>query len=642
MFSDLERRFSYALGIDLGNSNIRMAVFHAKKGCEILPISKGKYSMPSYISFTDDGVLFGEDAKNQLISNPTNTIYDFLHLISDKYSDPEYQHRIKSYPFKIVKDSHDKPQIKVVLKGEYKRFYIEEILGMILQHLKEIATSYLTSSKKYKKVLHAKVILNSESHRKTIHDALVLGGFNPFYPVKRSIALSCALGLQELEEETNAVVISCGSKSFDLWIYQICGLFETRAEKSIKNLGGNNFDERLSNYFADRFNEQYNCNIYKSQESMTVLTAACENVKIQLTTNENASIFCPSIYEGHDLKDEISRSTFESICDDMFNEMITNIQNALEKAEMKKEDISNVILFGGTFKIQRIQKIIQNYFNNLKVNICENADELALLGAARQAYYYKLEYQQTEVYVLIIDTLCLSYGIETSDGNTKFFLSNKNGYYRNKSFLFTTSKDSQTKVEIKVFEGLRLKSKNNRLIGKFEFDGIEPQQPKGVPQIEVTMKSASFGNKDFIKIKVMDKKTGKYECFVIDYAKIELDQDVVNYIISDSKSHELKEEEARNEIDKKFEIQNFCFNVKNWIENGSCEKLISKSEKDAVNKEINDVLDWIDSNKNESISNFEIKRKEIKNKLDPIIQRMNANIALENLQFVGCLPDVID
>ena len=641
MFSDLEQRFSYALGIDLSNSNIGMAVFHAKKGCEILPISKGKYSMPSYISFTDDGVLFGEDAKNQLISNPTNTIYDFLHLISDKYSDPEYQHRLKSYPFKIVKDSHDKPQIEVTFKGEIKRFYLKEILGMIFQHLKEIATSYLTSSKKYKKVLHAKVILNSDSHRETIHDALVLAGFNPFYPVKRSIALSCGLGLQELRNETNAVVISCGSNSFDLWIYQICGMFETRAEQSCKTLGGNNFDERLSDYFAGRFNEQYKCNIYESPESIGVLRSACENVKIQLTTNENASIFCPSIYEGHDLKDEISRSTFECICDDMFNGMITNIENALEKAEMKKEDISYVILFGGTSKIKRIQKIIQNFFNNLEVKICENASELALLGAARQAYYYKLNYQEIEVYVLIIDSLILSFGIETSDGNTKFFLSNKNGYYRNKSFLFTTSKDNQTKVAINVFEGKRLKSKNNRLIGKFEFDGIEPQ-PKGVPQIEVTMKSACFGNGNFIKIKVMDKKTGKYECFIIEYAKIKLDEDVINYIISDSKNHELKEEETQNEIDKKFELQNFCFNVKNWIENGSCQKLISKSEKDAVNKEINDVLDWIDSNKNESISNFEIKRKEIKNKLDPILQRMNANIALENLQFVGCLPDVID
>ena len=641
MFSNLEQRFSYALGIDLSNSNIRMAVYHSKKGGEIIPISKGKYSMPSYISFTDDGVLFGEDAENQLISNPTNTIYDFLNLISDKYSDPEYQHRLKTYPFKIVDDSHDKPQIEVTLKGENKRFYLEEILGMIFQRLKEIASSYLTSSKKYKKVSHATVTIYSESHRETIRKALVLAGFNPFYSSSRSITLLSAFGFQELEEETTVMAIYAGPNSLDLQIYNIFGLFETLAEQSCENLGGKNFDERLTNYFSDRFNEHYKCNICKSQESMSVLRDACENVKIQLTTKENASIICPSIYEGHDLKDEISRSTFECICDDMFNELITNIENALKKAEMKKEDVSNVILFGDTSQIQRIQKIIQNFFNNLEIKIVENADELAVLGAARKAYYHKLSYQHIEVYVLIIDTLSLSFGIETSDGNTKFFLSNKNGYYSNKSFLFTTSKDNQTKVAIKVFEGERLKSKKNRLIGKFEFDGIEAQ-PKGAPQIEVTMKCTRYGNEDFVKIKVTDKKTGKYECFIIEYKTVKLDDGVISYIVSDSKNHELKEEKARNETEKKFELQKFCFNAKNWIENGSHAKLVSISEKDAINKEINDVLDWIDSNKNEPLSHFEIKRKEIKNKLDPILQRMDGNITLEKLQFVGCLPDVVD
>lgn len=582
-----------------------MAYYHKEKR-EFIPISTNQNAMPFYVSFTEEGVLFGEDAKRELNINQANTIYDLLHLIGRKYSDPEFQEEMKKWPFKIISDSDDKPIIETRIKDAITHYYPEEILTMTFKYLMKKATDYLTPHNKYKKVKETLIAVPSyldKNQTRIIEDAATKANFHLRSCFNKEQFVLHILS-EDNSETPNVVLIGIGSDSFSIYLYgNDGGLFDIISSYNNIKFGGDSFTGKIVDYFAGNFNKKFNCNINKSNESMMILKEECEKIKIRLSSEENVSISCKSIFEGHDLIDTISRSIFENICSDLFVFIKIQLDNFLKNANFQKNDVKKVIIFGGSSKIPAIQQTIKNYFDNLDLSFHENSDKLAIFGVSLFAHMYKKTSVLTDI--LLLDRLKLSFGIETADKTIKYFLpTEKDCYYKPKSFLFTTSKDNQTKVILKIFEGERIYSCHCHLIGTIELNGIEPA-PKGIPQIEVTMVNKSFGNSDFIQIIVKDKKTGNYEKFVFYYFDVKLNDDEIDFFKSSSIEFKQKDEELKKEIEKKFELEKYCFNLRNLIENDEYKNNISLKEKDEINKEINDIFDWINTNKYSSIYDFE-------------------------------------
>lgn len=634
----LNTRFQYSIGIDLSLTNIRMGVFHHKK-IEIIPISTNQKSMPFYISFTNDGVLFGDDAKAQSFINPTNTIYDILFLLDRKYSDPEFQNEMKKWPFKIVGDMKDRPKIEVTINNQIKQFSPEEVLSMIFDYLKKIASSYLVPCNKYKKVRSAKVSVPCflyEKLNEPIKKAAKMADLDECYTFGREIVSVFPiedLHYKKIDEKANFLIIHIGGKFFNASIYnEIC-------ECSYDlNLSGDAFDERIANYFIDRFNKKINCDVNLSPYDMNKFKIECEKIKIKLSTENEASISYESFFNGHNLADNISRSTFERINNDMFTSMISHIDNALQKSNLKKEDISKIFLIGGSSKIPRIQKIIEEFFLS-KFTLFENPEEKGVLGIAEWAYFLKnLNYRLIEVETLIIDNIKNSIGIGTSDGNYIIFIDkNDENYISNRQkYLFTTSKDYQTKVVINLYKGEMAKINENHFLCKFEFDGIKPEL-RGIPQIEVTIWICDFLNNVYIKTKVEDKKTGKYEKFIFGYNKLDKNDCVQTKL--DSNELRLKNDVNKKELNAKLQLENLCFNARNFIINSKFESLIGKSEKEFIDNEINNILKWCDSQTNSTLLDFENKKQEIEIKFKKIFQNTDPNHLFQKIAFSGCLSD---
>lgn len=636
----LNTRFQYSIGIDLSLTNIRVGVFHHKK-IEIIPISSNQKSMPFYISFTDNGILFGNDAKAQSFINPTNIIYDILFLLDRKYSDPEFQNDMKKWPFKIVGDMKDRPKIEVTINNQIKQFYPEEMLSMIFDHLKKIASSYLVPCNKYKKVRNAQVSVPCflyEKLNKPIQKAAKMADFDECYTFEREIVSAFPfedLHYRKIDDKAHFLIIHIGGKYFNAYVYNV------NCEYSYDlNLGGDAFDERIANYFIDRFNKKFNCDVNLLPYDMNKFKIECEKVKIKLSTENEASISYESFFNGHNLVDIISRSTFERINNDLFTSMINHIENVLQKSKITKENISKIFLIGGSSKIPRIHQIIKEIFlNKSDIELFENPEEKGVLGIAECSHFLKeLNSRLIEVETLIIDNIKNSIGIGTYDGNYIMFIdkNNENHMSDRQKYLFTTSKDYQTKVVINLYKGEMTKTNENQFLCKFEFDVIKPEL-RGIPQIEVTIWICYFLNNVYIKTKVEDKKTGKYEKFIFGYNK--LDKNDCVQMIRDSNELRLKNDENKKRFDAKLQLENFCFNARNFIINSKFSPLIKKSEKECIDNEINNALKWCDSQTNSTFLDFENKKQEIENKFNQIFQNADPNHSFQKIVFYGCLSD---
>ncbi|MGL2567603.1 molecular chaperone DnaK [Helicobacter pylori] len=579
------------IGIDLGTTNSAMAVYEGNEA-KIIANKEGKNTTPSIVAFTDKGeILVGESAKRQAVTNPEKTIYSIKRIMGLMFNEDKAKEAEKRLPYKIV-DRNGACAIEI----SGKIYTPQEISAKILMKLKEDAESYLGESVS-EAVITVPAYFN-DSQRKATKEAGTIAGLNVLRIINEPTSAALAYGLDKKESE-KIMVYDLGGGTFDVTVLETGdNVVEVLATGGDAFLGGDDFDNRVIDFLAAEFKSETGIEIKNDVMALQRLKEAAENAKKELSSAMETEINLPFITADatgpKHLVKKLTRAKFESLTEDLMEETISKIESVIKDAGLTKNEISEVVMVGGSTRIPKVQERVKAFINK-ELNKSVNPDEVVAVGASIQGGVLKGDVKD----VLLLDVTPLSLGIETLGGVMTKVIDRGTTIPAKKSQVFSTAEDNQPAVSIMVLQGERELARDNKSLGKFDLQGIAPA-PRGVPQIEVTFDIDANG---ILTVSAQDKNTGKSQEIKISGSS-GLSDSEIEKMVKDAELH--KEEDARKK--EVIEARNHADSLAHQTQKSLDEHKTNLNENDAneIQNAINALKDCV---KNDNATKTELEDK---------------------------------